>query len=555
MQSNPIESESKPIVSQWMKKCKILILSIMIVVIIYVLFFGQTSVPESLIKTLLVVVVMYTFHLVKQLKSDKVPDRVEMLQNANRAPAINDLSRRTMQDLGFSEYTIAKSNQFMQRHFADIGAISIQKQEANFMEARQSANVQTSYGHHDSRAQYKDSRTHDVSKHEKSILDMINDAYSASPLARFRAQQTRTSQNGVRETVRKERTSVLNHRDSSINRIAENSMAIRRTTNSEIAMRKDSKLSISKAKYTVNKASVTSKSDLRRDLQNYDKIAESDIALEKQLIDMNVNIENFNHLACHGLPMWLANYFVPDLIRKNLTNIQEINDILHSQGKELKEHRLMSKMIEEEGLSNHGEHYSNFRLNRSDPNDKQLRMTTIDDLLRTSSDPALNQLLSQRMKLDILLAPAGFDASKIRNYVLQRLLVMQKDNFTTALEQNYNSAPKNFPFDFEILLNAFVCYAIEFDQYFAKYKPRNSIFIQGFLPQVYVPEDGIYLEVGGSQINCRLHKTILSFIKSQAGAFSLMAFFMFFINDKHRNSIKVNADSPFADLMRRFESQ
>lgn len=556
MRHNQNDIEGRHAFSQRSKKFKIGISIAMMLTILYISYFEKASYPTYLIWILIAGLSFYTIVLIKRLKLDELPVQVQNIQNNSRAPIINEISRRTMQDMGFSEHSIAKSNQLMQKHFADLSAISNQKQIMSQSDLRGQSIIQPSFNILESRSQYRDSRPHDVSKHEKSILDMVNDAYTVSPLARYRTQQTRVSQQPFREPTGNESTYGFNNRESSLIRSSTNAAPARKISTVETGARKDSKISLSKAKISVNKVSITSKSDIRREIQNYDKIAESDFALEKQLIDMNVNFEKFNYWARNNLQIWLAFQFIPELIKRNLTNFREINDALRARGKELKEYKVLNRMIEDEGLSNQTEFNAHFRENRSEAPEKLLRSVTIEELMPIHGDPVLEPLLYKRMNLDQYLAPCGFQIEKTRIYVLKQLLSMQRDNFSIALEQNLSSELKHLPLDFEILLNAFVYYIMEMDSFFDRHlKNRATLFATGLKSIARPAEYGFFFHVSPKQITCHLSNTSLAFIKNQAGVFSLMTFVLFYITENHSSMLRNVPDSAFSDLMRRFEFQ
>jgi len=294
---------------------------------------------------------------------------------------------------------------------------------------------------------------------------------------------------------------------------------------------------------------------MKREFQHYDKIVESDLALESQMVKMKINFDKFKSWTLNNIQTWLAFEFIPELIQRNMTNFRDINSLLRSKGKELLEYKLLSRFIEEKTLGTQSE--TNFRLreNKSDAPESSLRSVSVDELLYEIKDLDLDPLLYQRMLLDRYLAPCGFSIEQVRRFVLKELIQMQKSNFSNAIQVNLDSKPKHLPSAVEILLNAFVSEILEVDSYFHKVpRYKNTIFSTGLAAIIAQPsENGLFLHISPKKFTCQLHDTSLSFPKNQTGVFTLIAFVLFFITDRHKSRLRFKPDTAFANLMHRFE--
>jgi hypothetical protein len=304
--AEPVDFEHQA--SQFRKKFFIGLFAIFVLYLSYYVTFSSKAVFPNLVKMFILVSIGVIFYLFKKLKAEPAKVKSAFGRTSQGPSAAKDLSLLNMQDLGFSENTINKARKLLQENVTELSLFSGKGRQAGFSE-KQGVTA-------DFKPALRETKPVDSSRNDKSIFDHISfDWPSNLSSSRMRAQQTKPFQSNYQDTKINENGAYYG------NLQGKGALASMRRgpSNDGLLKRAESRPSQSKAKYTLQKNSITSKSDLRREtVPQYDKITESDMALQSILMSMGVNLEKFNVWAFHNIQVWLAFNFIPELLDRNM---------------------------------------------------------------------------------------------------------------------------------------------------------------------------------------------------------------------------------------------
>ena len=220
----------------------------------------------------------------------------------------------------------------------------------------------------------------------------------------------------------------------------------------------------------------------------------------------------------------------------------------------LREHHKYMHALEEAGVHLQSDRMRNLIAKETSSYNPALRAIGVDELLRTPQSSSMKELLSDRVNLDVYLTPTEFTIESNRFFVLQRLILLQREDFLRVLNVNADELRKHQPTDIEILLQAFIKYLLDCDRYYSQnLSAREGFILKGFLPQPFRSANKLQLEFRPRKILCHIADNSIPFLRNVSGVFSLITFIVAFVQKKHSAEIAGLPVCAFRDLMQRFE--
>lgn len=318
--------------------------------------------------------------------------------------------------------------------------------------------------------------------------------------------------------------------------------------------------------HTTSKASAGFKTEPKERTLSVHEINEADQRLATVLAQRGVNPRLFYIWAEERMQRWFALTLAPEIIRRNLTNLKEINEVLLPFGATLKEHSAFERVVE----------VSRGAVGYAVPPNSALRSVSLDDLLSLDLESvqqwgsvlqispetapkvpdALHQLsglIAQRVTLDKYLCPKDYRVEIARLFCFKALLQCQREG-VPASEPPHDSR-RRFPGLAETLLNAFVSCVTEFNPSYASVPfARDRIFIEDYLGLREKDEAQFLVETGSrGKLTCFSGPAFVSFPATPAGSFSAMTFFAYHVKHVQKAALRKQMPSAFNTLFSEFD--